>query len=120
MTSREGTRHLPGVNQERRQPPTFAETLKRHFRQVVRTITVKATAPHAPQQNNEDTGRAFRQAARNITRRAFRIPAVAYATAAHLWDTLHWLNPWHHDRSRTSQLSKDGQHNKHNHLSLHL
>jgi hypothetical protein len=118
MTSQEGTRHLPGDNQERKQRPAFTETLKRQFREMVKAITDTHPAPHPIQRRRrrEDTGRAFRMTARKIVRRAARIPAAATAAVAYLWDTLDWLNPWHHDASSTDELGDDCQ----NHLSLHL
>ena len=122
MISREGARPLPGDNQERKPRPTFAETLKRQFRAVMNAITNKLPAPQPVQRRrrSEDTGKAFRMAARKRMRRPARIPAAAYAAAAYLWDTLDWLNPWQHDASSTSELDDDCQHGEQQHLSLHL
>ena len=122
MISREGARHLPGDNQERKTRPTFAETLKRQFRAVMNAITNKLPAPQPVQRRRrtEDTGKAFRMTARKIIRRAARIPAAAYAATAYLWDTLDCLNPWQHDASTTSELDDDYQHGEQQHLSLHL
>src|SRR5713101_8130656 len=101
MTSREGTRHLPGDDQERKPRPAFRETLRRQFRELGKTITDKAPAPEPKQRRRrtEDTGRAaFQMAARKIMHRTVRLPADAYAAAtACLWDTLDWLNQWHSD-----------------------
>ena len=110
MISREGARHLPGDNQERKPRPAFTETLKRQFREMVKAITDKPRPrePTQPRRRTEDTGRAaFRMAARKIMRRAVRIPAAAYAAATYLWDTLDWLNPWQNDTASTSELAED-------------
>jgi hypothetical protein len=91
MISREGTRHLPGDNQERKTRPAFTETLKRQFREMMKAMTDRPPAPEAtqPRRRTEDTGRAaLRMAAGKIVRRAVRIPAAAYAAATYLWDTL--------------------------------
>jgi hypothetical protein len=122
MISREGARHLLGDNQERKPRPTFAETLKRQFRELMKAITNKPPAPQPVQRRRrtEDTGTAFRMAARKMMRRAARIPAAAYSATVYLWGTLDWLNPWQHDASSTSELDEDCQHGEQNHLSLHL
>src|ERR1035438_7551924 len=95
MTSREGTRPLPGDKQERTPRPAFIETLKRQFREMVNALTRHHPAPEPTQRRRmEDTGRAaFRMAAGKIVRRAVRLPAAAYAaTVTYLGDTLDWLN----------------------------
>ena len=124
MISREGARHLPGDNQERKieTRPRFTEMLKRQFRAVMNAITNKLPAPQPVQRRRrtEDTGKAFRMTARKMMRRAARIPAAAYTATAYLWDTLDWLNPWQHDASTTSELDDDYQHGEQQHLSLHL
>jgi hypothetical protein len=110
MTSREGTRHLPGDEQERKPRPAFIETLKRQFRAAVNAITHESPAPQLVQRRrgSEDTGRAFRMAARKAMRRAARLPAEAYASAtAYLSDTLDWLNPWNNDAASGSELAED-------------
>jgi len=99
MTSREGARGLPGNNQERKPQPAFTVTLKRQFRELVRAITRKPLAPQpaARRRRAEDTGKAFRMAARKIICRAVCLPAEAYAVAtAYISDTLDWFNPWQH------------------------
>lgn len=108
MTSREGAGNLPGDKQEPK-PGTLPRggtvfqsgTITRLFRDLAKALTPKAPAPEpeprARRKGDEDTGRAFRMTARQIMRRAARIPAEAYAKAtAYLADTLDWLNQWHH------------------------
>jgi len=100
--SREGTRHLPGDNQERKPRSAFTETLKRQFRETVKAITRKAPAPEpkpSRRKRTDETRGGFKMAAR-ITRRAARLPPQAYAVAtAYLSHTLDWLNQWHHHDS---------------------
>jgi hypothetical protein len=120
MTSREGTRHLPGDKQERKPRPAFTETLKRQFRELVKAITRKAPAPQPVQRRrrSEDTGRAFRLAAGKTLRRAARLPAEAYVVAtAYLSDTLDWLTQWHH---HDSDPDEDFQPSVSDHLYPHL
>ncbi len=51
--------------------------------------------PEPRRRGSGEAGRAFPAAARNLLRRAGRIPAEAYAaTTAWLSDTLDWLNMW--------------------------
>jgi len=67
-----------------------------------------------------DTGQAaFARAAYKIMRRAVRLPARAYARAPFLFDTLDWLNPWHHETHNTSALDADLHRADANHLSHH-
>jgi hypothetical protein len=122
MISREGARPLPGDNQERKPRPTFAETLKRQFHAVMNAITNKLPAPQPVQRRrrSEDTGKAFRMAARKIMRRAARIPAAAYTATAYLWDTLDWLNPWHNETDSTSELNEDFHHTEQHYIYPHL
>ena len=54
---------------------------------------VRALQPPPRRRRSEDTGRAFRAAAK-IVRRAVALPAAAYAAAGFLSDTLDWLNLW--------------------------
>ena len=119
MTSREGTRHLPGDDQERKPRPAFTETLKRQFRELVKAMTHSPPAPE-PQprrRRTDDTGRAaFRTAAGKIVRRAARLPAAAHAAATYLWDTLDWLNQWHHQ----DDIAEDVQPAPSEHLYPHL
>jgi len=111
MTSREGMRHLPGDDQERRPRPAFTETLKRQFREMVKAMTDRPPAPEPTQprcRRTEDTGRAaFRTAAGKIVRRAVRLPAAAQAAATYLRDTLDWLNLWHDDPASSNELAED-------------
>lgn len=119
MRSREGPRHLPGENQERK-TETRAGMLKRQFRALVKAITHKApgSQPAARRRRTEETGKAFRMTARTVVRRT-RIPAAAYRAAAYIWDTLDWLNPWH-DAGSTNEVDADCQHSEQHYLSLHL
>jgi hypothetical protein len=125
MISPEGTRHLPGDNQERKikARPRLAETLKREFRALVRAITHHAPAPQptARRRSTEDTGKAFRMTARKIMRRTARIPSAAYAAAtSYLWDTLDWLNPCRYEVGSAGEPDEDLQHGEQHHLSPHL
>jgi hypothetical protein len=122
MKSREGTRHLPGDNQERKPRPAFTEILRRQFRAAVNAITYNAPAPQPVQRRrrSEDTGRAFRLAARKTMRRAARLPAEAYASAtAYLSDTLDWLNPWNNEAASSSDLAEDYEQPPAQHLYPH-
>jgi len=94
--------------------------LKRQFRELAKAIIDRAPAPEPAQRRRrgEDTGRAFRMAARKVVRRAGRIPAEAFATAsAYLSDTLDWLNQWHH---HDNDASEDFQPLQSDHLYPHL
>lgn len=99
MISREGTRNLPGDDQEREHRPAFRETLRREFRAAVNAIAHKAPAPElqpSRRKRTDETRGAFKMAAR-ITRRAVRLPPAAYARATEfLSHTLDRLNQWHH------------------------
>jgi hypothetical protein len=101
MTSREGAGNLPGDKLEPKPEtrPRLFQTgaIRQLFRDVKTALMPKAPAPEpepqARRKGDEDTGRAFRMTARQIMRRAARIPAEAYAKAtAYLTDTLDWLN----------------------------
>lgn len=114
-------RHLPGDNQERKPAgPAFTDAVKRQFRELVSAITHRAPAPEPEQRRRrgEDTGRAFRMAARKIMRRTARLPIEAYAAATgYLSDTLDWLNQWHHP---DDDASEDFQPMQSDHLYPHL
>ena len=120
--TRRGTREPPAENQSPapdRKAPRFAETLKREFRELMKALTCKPPDPApARRRKTEDTGRAFAAAARNIMRRAVRLPAAAYAAAVFLSDTLDWLNPWHHETA--TELDENFQHTAPPHLYPHL
>jgi hypothetical protein len=94
-------RNLSGDNQERNSRSSFTETLRRQFREVMKAIAPRAAAPQpGKRRRSEDTGKAFRMAARKIIPRTARLPAEAYAAATgYLSDTLDWLNQWHHHDS---------------------
>ena len=89
--------------QRARNPASFAAAIKAQFRQLASAIMphtqTPAPAPQRRRSSSEDTGQAaFRMAARKIMRRVGRLPAEAYAAAsAYLFDTLDWMNPWHHE-----------------------
>ena len=100
----------------------MAGRIRQLFRAVKNALTPKPPAPEpeprARRKGDEDTGRAFRMTARQIMRRAARIPAEAYAKAtAYLADTLDWLNQWHHT---ADDFTEDVQPAASDHLYPHL
>lgn len=88
-------------------------TMRRHF-SAMRDRIFNTAANRRPALMQK-----FRSQAGQIVPRAPQLPAEAYATAtAYLWDTLDWLNPWHHH-----DAGSDMEHHDHapaNHLTLHL
>jgi hypothetical protein len=97
------------------------DALKRQFRTVMKALTrAPEQRPQARRRRRtEETGGAFRAAARNIFRRTVKLPALAYA-AAFMWDTLDWLNPWQgHDMASANDMDEGFNHTEQNHLSPH-
>jgi hypothetical protein len=125
--SREGIGSLPGEKQEpesgTRTPPRprlfQPGSIKRLFGSVKKAITRQGQpAPEPNRKRREETGRAFRMTARELVRRAVRMPAEAYARAtAYLADTLDWLNFWHHHEEHSTE---DVQPATNDHLYPHL
>jgi hypothetical protein len=72
---------------------TLADSLRRQFRIVMKVLTLLAPEPKPRRRRKDESNRGFRAAARNVLRRAVRLPAIA-TVAEFLWDTLDWLNPW--------------------------
>jgi hypothetical protein len=124
MISPEGLRPLPSDNQKRENTawPRATETLKRHFRDLVKAITAKAPTPQPTtrkRKEGEGGQAAFRMAGRKIVfHRAVRIPAKALAAARdYLWDTLTWLDQWNqHGDDPTNDIEVDTS----THLYPHL
>jgi hypothetical protein len=88
---------------------------------VVNLLTHRTPAPQPKQRRRkEETRGGFRLFARKITRPTVRLPAAAYEAAAFLWDTLDWLNPWHHGAANNGELNEDLHYTEPNHLSHHL
>jgi hypothetical protein len=73
--------------------------------------------PKPRRRRREETGAAFRTAAKKILRRTVRLPAAA--AAAFLSDTLDWLNLWHGNEAAGGDLASDYEAGP-NHLSPHL
>jgi hypothetical protein len=94
---------------------SFAAAIKAQFRQLAEAMTPRVPTPSRQRQRTEDEGRAaFGIAARNIMRRAVRLPAETYAAAtAYLSDTLDWLNLWQeqplHDDPAADKTAAQGQ-----------
>jgi hypothetical protein len=78
MISPEGTRHLPGDNQERKTRQAFTETLRRQFRELVKAITGRASATEpkpSRRKRSDETRGGFVMVARRVafnTRHLFR------------------------------------------------
>jgi len=103
-------------------PPRFREKLMGQFREVVKHLVRRSPAPQptARRRRGEDTSRAaFRQAAKQIMRRAARLPAAAYQAVEFLSHTLDWLNPWHHQAPDPGELEGEFGTTEQNHLSPH-
>jgi hypothetical protein len=89
------------------------------------TRPIPAAPPAPRRRRSEDTGKAaFQRAAKNIVRRAVRLPVDAFSAATgYLWDTLDWLNQWHSDpldpSDPANDVGEDIQAGPSNHLSLH-
>jgi hypothetical protein len=94
--------------------------LRQQFRELVKVLTRSGPEPKLRprrQRRREEAGRSFRTAARNMLRRVVRLPAIASA-AELLWDTLDWLNPWHHhDAAGTNEIDEGLHYTEHDHLS---
>jgi len=72
--------------------PSFVGTLKRLFREAMRSLTCGAPVPKPKPQRRrktEDTGRAFKLVARKIFRRILRMPVIDLYTPE-LWQ---WNSP---------------------------
>jgi hypothetical protein len=119
MISR-GDGEIPRQEPERAKTQTsFAATLKEQFRRLAQFLTPReapAPKPLQRRRRTEETGGGFKLAARQIMRRAVRLPAAAYAAVAYLSDTLDWLNLWH----QADQLHDDFEPSQPQHLYPHL
>jgi hypothetical protein len=96
---------------------SFAAMLKEQFRQLARSLTPReAPAPQPAQRRRrtEETRGGFTLAAKQIMRRAVRLPDAAYAAVSYLADALEWFN---HD---LADMDEDMQPSEQHHLSLHL
>jgi hypothetical protein len=77
--------------------------------------------PKPRRRRREESGAAFRAAAKKILRRTVRLPAAAFTAAAFLSDTLDWLNLWHgNEAAGGDELADDCHDAGPNHLSPHL
>jgi hypothetical protein len=119
MTSR-GDGEIPRQEPERAKDRTsFVAMLKEQFRQLAQFLTPREAPTPQPaprRRRREETRGGFNLAARQIMRRAVKIPAAAYAAVAYLSDTLDWLNLWH----QADQLHDDFEPSQPQHLYPHL
>jgi hypothetical protein len=107
-----------GENEQK--PSGLVQTLKDQFRAVMKVLTrAPEPRPQARRRTGEETGGAFRAAAKSVLRRAVRLPVIAYA-AAFMWDTLDQLNPWQGQDANANEMAEDFHSTEqHNHLSPH-
>jgi len=119
MISR-GDGEIPRQEPERAKDRTsFAAMLKRQFRQLAQSLTPRegpAPQPSQRRRRTEETRGGFNLAARQIMRRAVRLPAAAFAAVAYPSDTLDWLNLWH----QADQLHDEFEPAQPQHLYPHL
>jgi len=103
---------------------SLGATIKERFRQLARSLTPReapAPQPTLRRRRTDETRGGFKLAARQIMRRAVRIPAAAYETIAFLSDTLDWLNPWHSgDESNPGEFNESFEPIPQQHLYPHL
>lgn len=94
-----GTWELPGNNHRpvESKPSSFAAKLTQQFRELVKALTqpkpnLQATSK-TKRSGKDETGRAFRMAARKVTR-CLSVPTLIVHAVDFACNTLDWLHMW--------------------------